>query len=362
MPDSKRSVVKVQMLTRNKLVTGFALRFTFALLIASVVVLFSALSIGLLLPERGYLIIWSQRGKTYGVYLMDAQRQLTARVSGLPPDQVLTVPNLSLDARRIVFETLRAGQLEIYAKDVRSGVLYRSPAHAQDRLASWSPDGRYLAFWSDRTRQWNLFIFDTLVNDLRQVTNQLGFIPYGKPKWSPDGRRLALRFWQPGGRDTGTFIMDVSTGEFRGIRSLVDAGADLVWSPDSRHVAFRSDRDRNPEIYVLDVDLQQVVNISNHRAIDFEPDWSPDGTQIVFGSNREGDGEIFIIRGDGSGLYRLTSGGGWRPSWSPDGGQIAFFSNRDGRSALYIIHTDGTGLQRVFYTNDQNVFIRWLGK
>ena len=74
------------------------------------------------------------------------------------------------------------------------------------------------------------------------------------------------------------------------------------------------------------------------------PAWSPDGTQLAFTSNRDGNPEIYVMNRDGSGLRRLTNHPDIdvTPTWSPTGTQIAFTSDRTGTPQIYIVGADGT--------------------
>ena len=109
-------------------------------------------------------------------------------------------------------------------------------------------------------------------------------------------------------------------------------------------IAFTSDRDGNAEIYVMDTDGSNPVNLTNHAAPDVRPTWSPDGSKIAFESNRDGNIEIYVMDTDGSNQVRLTDSAGrdGAPSWSPDGTKIAFESDRDGNIEIYVMDTDGS--------------------
>ena len=77
----------------------------------------------------------------------------------------------------------------------------------------------------------------------------------------------------------------------------------------------------------------------------WEPSWSPDSKHIAFTSNRDGNLEIYVMDVDGGNQQRLTNSGdvhihNWEPSWSPDGRRIAFTSNRDGNSKIYVMNAD----------------------
>lgn len=84
-------------------------------------------------------------------------------------------------------------------------------------------------------------------------------------------------------------------------------------------IAFASDRDGNFEIYVMNADGTNHVNLTNHPALDDHPAWSPDGTRIAFASWRDpGGGEIYVMNADGKNPVNLTNNlakDQW-PSWS----------------------------------------------
>lgn len=102
-------------------------------------------------------------------------------------------------------------------------------------------------------------------------------------------------------------------------------------------IAFVSNRDGNPEIYVMAADGTGVTRLTHNPGSDGAPTWSPDGTRIAYASSRDGNRDIWLMRADGSEQIRLTSheaeDGG--PSWSPDGSMIAFESDRSGSPQVW---------------------------
>jgi Tol biopolymer transport system component len=125
------------------------------------------------------------------------------------------------------------------------------------------------------------------------------------------------------------------------------------WSPDGSRIAFASNRDGDVEIYVMNPGGSNVTQLTNSSAWDGNPSWSPDGSKIVFASNRNGYGEIYVMNSDGSNVVQLTdiitdvNVHNESPLWSPDGSKIAFLSNRDGNGEIYMIDADGSNLQRL---------------
>jgi TolB protein len=142
------------------------------------------------------------------------------------------------------------------------------------------------------------------------------------PAWSPDGRTLAFTSDRAGNPEIYTMSADGS-----GVTRLTtDAAADYepAWSPDGRRIAFASTRSGNAEIYVMNADGTSPVRLTNSPGDDFAPAWSPDGRRIAFTTTREGDARVYVMNVDGSGVTRFVDGEGSYPSWSPDGSGLAY--------------------------------------
>jgi dipeptidyl aminopeptidase/acylaminoacyl peptidase len=123
-----------------------------------------------------------------------------------------------------------------------------------------------------------------------------------------------------------------------------------AWSPDGLKIAFRSYRDGNYEIYVMNADgTGQPTRLTFGTAYDEFPSWSPDGSKIAFMSDRDGNFEIYVMNADGNEQTCLTlsAAADGLPYWSPDGLKIAFASERDGNWEIYVMNADGTGQTRL---------------
>ena len=93
-------------------------------------------------------------------------------------------------------------------------------------------------------------------------------------------------------------------------------------------IAFYSDRDGNPEIYIMNPDGSDQRRLTYSPFEDSSPDWSRDGSHIAFISDRTGEEEIYLVDQTGQGEWKqLTNGGlGFRMhlEWSPDSKHIMF--------------------------------------
>jgi Tol biopolymer transport system component len=128
------------------------------------------------------------------------------------------------------------------------------------------------------------------------------------------------------------------------------AGAGASGSPELRNgkIAFVSAGD----IWIVNPDGNELVNLTHSGARDVYPSWSPEGTRIVFSSNRSGGRDLWIMDASGEGLRRLTRNrvngpADSCPTISPDGRQLAFARRLRGNQELYIMNLDGTGLRRL---------------
>jgi len=146
-------------------------------------------------------------------------------------------------------------------------------------------------------------------------------------------------------------------------RLTTDAAIDVepAWSPDGSRIAFRSERDGNAEIYVMDVGATTVTRLTTHGTADYHPVWSADGSQIAFVSERDGNPEIYMVNATGSTVKRLTNhpGSDRSPSLSPDGSKIAFSSDRDGNVEIYVMNSDGSNQVRLTHNGVDDVDPSW---
>ena len=255
-------------------------------------------------------------------------------------------PMLSPDGSKIVFESNRSGSAEIYVINTGGkGLVQLTSNKASNHSPIWSPDGTKILFASEGDHQWDVYLMNADGSEQKRLTNQAG--DDGHPHWSPDGKRVIFNSarttpdlkaeWSKQFHEV--FAMNADGSDVKQITNAKTVSTYPSFSPDGKRVCFRRVVDapgyqwdltsspRNSEVFVMNADGTDAINLTKNGAFDGWPMWSPDGKKILFSSNRAGPaniGQLYVINPDGSGLQRITDGPGSfvQPSWSRDGKKI----------------------------------------
>ena len=281
----------------------------------------------------------------------------------------LTPLMIVVDAQgQIAFVSGRSGNPEIYVMDADGGNLRRLTDNSdRDFSPAWSPDGKRIAFISERDGHprrvpgWfasEIYVMDADGGNQQNLTNNPS--DDRSPSWSPDGKRIAFHSNREGRFNYEIYVMDADGGNLQRLTENPNLDEDPAWSPDGERIVFSSAReghvvhnlDITDEIYVMDADGGNQRRLTDNRNSDWSPSWSPDGKRIAFMSDRKGDHikfDIYVMDADGGNQHKLTNHRTWdgSPSWSPDSQRIVFNSNRDGKSEIYVMDADGGNLQNL---------------
>lgn len=237
-------------------------------------------------------------------------------------------PVLSPDGTRIVFTSNRTGTYQVYTCDAGGGNIVQL-THTEGSNVSpvWSPGGDRIVFASERDDDSEIYIMNADGTGQKRLTRQPGDDSH--PKFSPDGSRIIFNSamttpdlsvpWLE--QYMEIFTMDTDGNNLEQVTFFKSTCTYPVFSPDGKKIVFRRiirepglnwslDSIRvNSEIFVMNNDGSDPVNISNSPAYDGWPCWMPDSKTLLFSSNRGGTvnmGQLYSIRADGTGLRQIT--------------------------------------------------------
>ncbi|HEY0581912.1 MAG TPA: hypothetical protein VGE94_06990 [Chloroflexota bacterium] len=248
---------------------------------------------------------------------------------------------------------------------IKDGDLWVLDASGSHQLAtggtfsqpSWSPDGSSLAYVYRGTNFADIFTTDDQGQSQTRLTisqstildnNDWNF----RPTWSPDGKLIAFVSDR-----TSTFptlwVMNAADGTGRRVvatpglqQEAVDA---LAWSPDGSQLAITLFNEPGPTQIAL-IPLGATARQTGRLLTTLpggalDPVWSPDGSWIAFAGRDAYTIDLYAVRPDGTGLTRLTTDGqlARSPAWSPDGQRLAYLSNKTGFFEAWAVDVTGDG-------------------
>lgn len=298
----------------------------------------------------------------------------------------LSAPRVAPDGARIAYVVTKA-DLAKSAYDADVWVIgadgknhYQlTRAGGADNAPRWSPDGKQLAFLSDRNGPAQVFVIEPGAGEARQLTSEPAAIR--EHAWSPDGKSIAFlridevsaaekqraadkddaRVLGDNAKHVHLYVADVASGKVRRLTSGATSIFAFSWSPDSKAIAFDRgtgtglDDYYRTDIYTVRVDDGTLTPLVVRPGIDHLPVWSPDGKSIAFLS-AAGRSEWLVehrlhivpaaggaSRDIGAAVTRAAE----RILWSPDAKVITFDGPIGSTSQLFRVQADGTGFTQL---------------
>ena len=266
-----------------------------------------------------------------------------------------------------------------------------------------SPDGSKIAFTRpitvDGDAQAGIFVADINGANARQLArSDVGTL---HPRWSPDGRSIAVVITKGGRVTQAALIIDAATGKTKELAAPAKAGemSSVVWTADSENVIYvraqsveavvgstahlvrhnvesdeietigwtshnglmldamrdgtlvldvRSPRDNLRSIATTSSEAQERW-LTRGNSSDRQPSYAPDGKTVLFTSNRSGNLDLWSIATEGGTVRRITDDGAedWDPGFTPDGKKVIWSSGRSGNLEIWIANADGSDAKQI---------------
>jgi len=237
-----------------------------------------------------------------------------------------------LQSGLIVLALYEAGHSHLFAYQATESPYTRLTSGPWDDISpALSPDDRWLAFASNRSGSWDLYMLDLHAGEVTRLTDTQHF--EGSPSWSPDGNLLAYESYD---QDSEIFIRSVFDDQTL-INLSEHPAADYqpTWSPQGRQLAFVSTRSGDPEVWLADFDkygAERFANLSQTPEIDeSNPSWSPQGTFLAWAATHAANHSIHSWNASQGSRY--IGSGDW-PIWSPDGSLLLTGLNDSNQTLL----------------------------
>ena len=169
---------------------------------------------------------------------------------------------------------------------------------------SFSPDGNTVAYFTDQAGYMDLILYnlDSGKQKKRLIRGnnspdfeELKWLQPGL-SWSPDGKHIA--FASKSGKEDSIIIVDIKSGDYKKIPIPLDGVFTTAWHPISNKIVFIGHKDDASDLYVINIDTQELINLTNDTFSDFSPSWSASGDKIIFSSDRgtsKGSPDMFDI-------------------------------------------------------------------
>ncbi len=252
-------------------------------------------------------------------------------------------PSLSPDGKSFIYTAQSGEAYDIFLQRIggKNPTNLTADSTAADWMGSFSPDGKFIAFRSERKLS-GIYVMEETGENVRRISD-FGF----HPSWSPDGKKIVVSDKSSDVSTSHTipnsslWTIDVATGN----KNLLDTKGDAIqpaWSPNGKRIAFWFVKEGSPgKIATIPASGGEPLIVTDDSNVNWNPIWSPDGKFIFYGSDRGGNMNI------------------WRVAIDEETGKVSGAPESVPTPSMYIRHlsfsTDGKTLAYIRYETKSNL-------
>ncbi|MGB9672704.1 MAG: S9 family peptidase [Anaerolineales bacterium] len=254
-------------------------------------------------------------------------------------------PAVSPDGELIAFSSNLSGQWEIYLLSLKepSQVQKISQGEGAKFAPAWSPDGKWLycVVDQDGSERFDIMRWSIISQEWQNLTPNTPDSIEAEFDLSPDGEQIALISNRSGKFEV--YLLRIENLEWRKISQLPFPACDVAWSPDGKYLAITVlAKGQDYYTYIYPLDGNEPFPVADHKGqiCAKQVSWSPDSSMFVFASDYKGYFNIGLYDMNLKRFAWLTSGKGDKeaPVWSPDSQKIAFLLGSGAKNSLAVIN------------------------
>jgi len=264
-------------------------------------------------PQGDRIAIFSDRSNYTEIYVISAvdgkviEKVVKGERSGDLESLHSYVSGLSWspDGRDITFVSKSQGKDVLCLVNVKKKKIYKKFKFNLEAMLSpaWSPDGGRIVFVGIMGGRSNLYLTEIKTGRLEKLTEDE--YDDGEPDWSPDGKTIAFSSDRPLREEQDTnyvygsynvFLLDLGTKKVKPFTQAGENSFSPAFSPDGKNICFSSTRNGISNLYIQDLDSLKVYPLTNVLTGCFTPSWSKDGEKIAFSSFYKGGWDIFVLK------------------------------------------------------------------
>lgn len=253
---------------------------------------------------EGKIIFQSDRDGNWEIYRLKADGEKVINLTDNPADD--EYPVYSPGGKQIAFKSNRTGEWQVYLMDSdgkRQRPVTKGDFNNYD--PAWMPEGKKIAFTSDRGQGEKIYLIN-IASGEEELLTEVNFRS-GLANFSPNGKHMVFTGNELG---WGVYLMDLDKKKITRVTSR-GGSCRPDWSPDGKTIAYVSHlSDSIGDIWLMDADGRNQRRLTTTSELsDYYPAWSPDGQWLVYAASpdgRDGNWDLYLISVDGERRVRLT--------------------------------------------------------